>query len=178
MNGIQWDFTDNSADFIAELERKIPAMLEDIGRKAEAYAVEVVTRERREDTGRYRSSITHRVKNEENAVYIGSNIGYAVYNELGTGKYATDGNGRPGYWVYVVGGDAEYRDAHRSTERKIYTLEQAKKVVAIMNAKFKKDKLPYRAYYTDGMKPIHALQKAASEHNRAYKNTIKKKMKE
>lgn len=34
------------------------------------------------------------------------------------------------------------------------------------------------AYYTDGMKPIHALQKAASEHTAAYKKTVKKWLKD
>jgi hypothetical protein len=33
------------------------------------------------------------------------------------------------------------------------------------------------AYYTDGMKPTHALQKAASEHKTQYKKIIKKWMK-
>ena len=33
---------------------------------------------------------------------------YALYTELGTGKYASDGNGRLGGWVYPVG-DGTYR---------------------------------------------------------------------
>lgn len=177
MDGMEFIFTNNSGAVVTELENKVGKMLEDIGQKVVGFAKKNISTEKRVDTGQYRNSITHRVKADEKAVYVGSNLMTAVYNELGTGKYATDGKGRPGYWVYVVGGDESYRSAHRSTERKIYTLQQAQKIVAIMNKKFKKDKLPYRAYYTQGMKPIHALERAASEHNQAYKNIIKKNMK-
>lgn len=45
-----------------------------------------------------------------------------------------------------------------------------------MNKKFKEEKSPLRAYYTNGLKPTHALQKAASEHNQVYLNVIKKHM--
>lgn len=61
--------------------------------------------------------------------------------------------------------------AHRSTTRKIYTFEQAKRIVAILQAK------GLDAHMTQGMKPIHALQKAASEHNDKFKEIIKDKMK-
>ena len=50
------------------------------------------------DTGRLRNSITHAVK--EDAVYIGSNLSYAPFVELGTGIYASDGQGRKSPWAY------------------------------------------------------------------------------
>ena len=34
------------------------------------------------------------------AVYVGSNSEYAIYNEMGTGKHAEGGGGRPTPWVY------------------------------------------------------------------------------
>lgn len=172
MDSMESIFTDNSGAAVTELESKLGAMLEEIGLKTVSYAKANISAAGRVDTGQYRNSITHRVRLDESAVYAGSNLMTAVYNELGTGKYATDGNGRPGYWVYVAGQDEATRAAHRATTRKIYTLEEAKKIVAIMRSK------GLDAWYTNGIKPIHALQKAASEHNRAYKNIIKKWLKD
>ena len=169
MSGLEFDFTDNSAAVIAELESKKTVMLNEIGIQTVSYTKANITAAGRVDTGQYRNSITYRVKIDENAVYVGSNLEHAIYNEVGTGRYAE--GGVPGYWVYVAGQDEATRAAHRRTSRKRYTLEQAKRIVAIMRAK------GLDAYYTDGMKSTHALQKAASEHNPAYKKTIKKWMK-
>lgn len=170
MNRIDWEMTDNSEEAITALELALPAMLEEIGLKVEAYAKANITADGRVDTGQYRNSITHRVRLDESAVYAGSNLMTAVYNELGTGKYATNGNGRPGYWVYVAGQDRASRAANRATTRKIYTLAEAKRIMAYLRSK------GLNAFYTCGMKPTHALQKAASEHNQTYSNVIKKHM--
>lgn len=170
MNGIDWEIADNSEEAITALELAVPAMLEEIGLKVEAYAKANITAAGRVDTGQYRNSITHRVRLDESAVYAGSNLMTAVYNELGTGKYATNGNGRPGYWVYVAGQDRASRAANRAVTRKIYTLAEAKRIMAYLRSK------GLNAFYTCGMKPTHALQKAASEHNRTYLNVIKKHM--
>lgn len=48
--------------------------------------------------GTLRDSITHVV--EGNVCYIGTDVEYAVFNELGTGIYASEGNGRKDPWVY------------------------------------------------------------------------------
>lgn len=68
--------------------------LEAIGTKAEKYAKE----ETPVDLGRLRNSMTHVV--QDNSVYIGTNVEYAPYVELGTGIYASDGKGRKDPWVY------------------------------------------------------------------------------
>lgn len=170
MSGIDWEITDNSEEAITALELALPAMLEEIGLKVEAYAKANITAAGRVDTGQYRNSITHRVRLDERAVYAGSNLEHSVYNELGTGKYATNGNGRPGYWVYVAGQDRASRAANRATTRKIYTLAEAKRIMAYLRSK------GLNAFYTCGMKPTHALQKAASEHNSTYLSVIKKHM--
>lgn len=54
--------------------------LEACGMAAETYA----KRDAPVDTGRLRNSIAHMVKEEESAVYIGSNVEYAPYQEMGT----------------------------------------------------------------------------------------------
>ena len=65
-----------------------------IGTTAERYAKQ----ETPVDLGRLRNSMTHVVQGD--SVYIGSNVEYAPYVELGTGIYASDGNGRKDSWVY------------------------------------------------------------------------------
>lgn len=52
------------------------------------------------DDGQLRQSITHEIDMKENAGYVGSNVEYAPYVELGTGIYAKNGDGRKTPWVY------------------------------------------------------------------------------
>lgn len=68
--------------------------LERCGMEAEGYAKDLAP----VDTGRGRNSISHKVDESEPAVYIGTNLDYMIYQELGTGKYAE--GGRPTPWVY------------------------------------------------------------------------------
>lgn len=79
------DFTDNSDKFKAELNRKIPAILEAIGIHLEGESKdELENAPRRIDTGNLRNSVSHAVSGEEQAVYIGSNVEYGVYVHEGT----------------------------------------------------------------------------------------------
>ena len=51
------------------------------------------------DTGRLRNSISHAVSGDD--VYIGTNVQpYAIFVELGTGIYASDGQGCKTPWYY------------------------------------------------------------------------------
>lgn len=56
--------------------------LEQIGMAAEGYAKDLCP----VDTGRLRNSITHTVDEDKGAAYIGTNVEYAPYVELGTEK--------------------------------------------------------------------------------------------
>lgn len=58
----------------------IHVALEQMGLVAERYAKQLCP----VDTGRLRNSITHQVSLGESAVYIGTNVEYAPYVELGT----------------------------------------------------------------------------------------------
>lgn len=81
-------------EILAALEAATQRALERCGTQAEGYAVDLVP----VDTGNLRNSITHLA--DDDTVYIGTNNKYAVYVELGTGKYATGGGGRLDPWVY------------------------------------------------------------------------------
>lgn len=68
--------------------------LESCGMEAEGYAKDLA----HVDTGAGRNSISHKVDESEPAAYIGTNLDYMIYQELGTGIYAE--GGRPTPWVY------------------------------------------------------------------------------
>ena len=87
-------FNDYSADVLNEFHDAVLRALERCGEQAEGYAKDLAP----VDTGNLRNSISHTVDEDEPAAYIGSNVEYAAYVELGTGKY-TEG-GRPTPWVY------------------------------------------------------------------------------
>ena len=74
------DYKDNSQQILAALEKGKRNALTAIGATAETYAKKATP----VDTGRLRNSISHAVDGE--AVYIGSNVEYAPYVELGTSR--------------------------------------------------------------------------------------------
>ena len=87
---------DHSSEVSAEIKAALLRGLEKCGLAAEGYAKKLCP----VDTGNLRNSITHVVDEDEPAVYIGTNVEYAPYVELGTGIYAEGGGGRPTPWVY------------------------------------------------------------------------------
>lgn len=92
-NGI--DIIDHTLEVIGEYEKDKQAALESIGIVAEAYGKKLCP----VDTGRLRNSISHAVSGDD--VYIGTNVQpYAIFVELGTGIYASDGQGRKTPWTY------------------------------------------------------------------------------
>lgn len=74
---------DNSYEVATALEQAFDRALEKIGLTAERYAANLCP----VDTGRLRNSITHTVDSGEKAAYIGTNVEYAPYVELGTSRH-------------------------------------------------------------------------------------------
>lgn len=91
---------DNSAEVLRELDSKIEAILEAWGIQGVGAVVDIITSEGRVDTGAMRNSISHQVDAGDKSVYIGTNIEYAIYHELGTGIYLEGGGGRQTPWAY------------------------------------------------------------------------------
>ena len=73
---------DHSDEVLAALDAAVSKGLEMIGLQAENYAAMKAPA----DTGRLRASITHALDEDERAVYIGTNVEYAPYVEMGTSK--------------------------------------------------------------------------------------------
>ena len=103
-NIVEVKITDNSDEILSRMDTAIEVAFEKIGQVAEGYAKRLCP----VDTGRLRNSITHATASypgigtyqdnagnefndatadstpEKNAVYIGTNVEYAPYIELGT----------------------------------------------------------------------------------------------
>lgn len=156
---INFDVVDNSEDIISILQERLPGILTAIGLKSQEYATKNLVKSGYTKTGSAMKSITNTVNSDK--VYVGSNLKYFPYLELGTGIHATDGNGRRGYWVYVP--NQEYK---RKGDKKIYTLQEAIVIAQMLRAK------GLDAHVTNGIKPSHAIRNSISEHMDEYKQII------
>lgn len=81
---------DNTEQIIAEKNEAVLRALEIIGQVVENSAAGYAP----VDTGNLRNSITHEVDDGEHCVYIGSNVEYAPYQELGTSRMKAANGGR------------------------------------------------------------------------------------
>lgn len=98
--GVEIEMKDNTAKILTAFEQAVSRGLDAIGMTAEAHAKQTINDAGRIDTGRLINSISHNVEEEENAVYIGTNVEYAIWHEVGTGVYAADGKGRKSPWAF------------------------------------------------------------------------------
>lgn len=80
------EYRDHTDEVLSALDKAIKKGLTEIGIEAETNAVYKITSYPAVDTGRLRNSITHAVDADEKAAYIGTNVEYAPYVELGTIK--------------------------------------------------------------------------------------------
>ena len=60
-------------------------------------------------TGQLRNSITHEIDKGEMKGYVGTNVEYAPYVQIGTGLYSSEGNGRQDVpWTYYSQRDGQF----------------------------------------------------------------------
>lgn len=122
-------------------------------------------------TGTLWRSIHSRVEGLVGEVY--SDAEYAIYVHQGTGKYAKDGNGRPGWWVFVKGESTD--PSKKSNNRKIYTAEQAFWI---------KDRLVESGipeediWVTQGQQPNPFLERALDQNKQEIQQAFDKAIKE
>ncbi len=69
-------------EVIKAMNDQLHATLEAIGLDAASTAADKAP----VDTGRLKASISHQVVETEGAVYIGTNVEYAIYQEMGTSR--------------------------------------------------------------------------------------------
>lgn len=163
---VEFSITDNKEKVLKGLEDAIMRALERCGQQAESYAQDLVPSNKRKHGGTLKQSITHIVVPDERAVYVGTNLEYAPYVELGTGRYAEGGGGRQGWWVYVDGSSG----GQARNPGKVYSFEEAKRIVAMLRS----DGL--EAYMTCGQPAQPFLKPALADHKGTYRNIIKSEL--
>lgn len=94
MADMEIEITDNSEIIAKKIKAAIKRALVRIGMQAEGFAKALCA----VDTGKLRNSITWQIKENGNAVYIGTAVEYGKYVELGTGKHYP--GGRKTSWTY------------------------------------------------------------------------------
>ena len=77
---MSYTYKDNSKEVSDKIKAALLRGLETCGLLAEGYAKKLAP----VDTGNLRNSITHDVDDGEPSAYIGTNVEYATYQELGT----------------------------------------------------------------------------------------------
>lgn len=117
----------------------------------------------RVDSSATKNAWTYRVLSDKEAV-VGNPLENAIWEEFGTGEYALKGGGS-GYWIFVKGGSGGKKSGKR------YTLEQAKRIVAMMRAK------GIEAYYTKGKTPLRPLHKAYTAKKDKIQKALQSKLK-
>ena len=101
---------DNALAIVNAIDQALARALEEVGLVAEGYAKKACP----VDTGRLRNSITHQVRPSEKSVYIGTNVEYATYVELGTSRM------EPQPFLHPAAAD------HEGTYKKIFESELKK----------------------------------------------------
>ena len=141
--------TDNSGEILRQFERSLQIALEVVGTQAESHAKQIVSdfvvygkvdipkgyhekdnsRVADINGGTMRNRIAHTVVKHD--VYIGTNVPYAVYHELGTGIYASQPGGRQTPWRY------KGRDGNWYTTRGLYPIHFLKKAASEHSEEYK-----------------------------------------
>lgn len=157
-------FDNNTNEIIKKLQDQAIKFLHEAGGEIHAQVVRNTDTHSKE--GQLKTSWKYIVDESDLKVTIGSPLENAIWEEFGTGEYATKGNGRKGYWVFVKNGTTH------SQSPKTYTLEEAKRIMAIMRSQ------GLEAFYTRGKQPRHNLQKAWETKIPACKKRLKQLMNE
>lgn len=127
------EFHDNTINVKGEIDNRINAVLEECAGEV----ISQTKRNSRVDTSNTKNSFRHKVDDEAHVAYMGSDEENAIWEELGTGEYALEGNGRKGGWAYK---DAEGNWHHTYGKKpsrafwKAYTSLKNKIINHIQNA--------------------------------------------
>ena len=97
---VSFSLSDNRDLIRQAAKEQIITALEAVGIQAEGDVKDKITEMGAVDTGRLRTSIAHKVVSDEKAVYVGTNVEYAVYVHEGTGAGNVSGGTTKARWVY------------------------------------------------------------------------------
>ena len=127
-------FVNNSIQIKDALNSKAVAWLYEAGGELEAQ-----TKDNMPPGGEYysqqKNAWKHIVDEKELTCKVGNPLEAALWTEFGTGEYSeSPKGGRKGYWVYVKDQDISLGASHTYTGGKQYTLQEAKRVVAMLRS--------------------------------------------
>ena len=132
------EFRDFSRIVLQKIQETGETFLEEVGGEVEAQTKQNT----KVDTGKTKGSWEHIVNAEKMEVQIGSRYKNALWEELGTGIYALNGDGRKNKWVYKNPKDGKfYTTVGKKPRRALYRAYESKKNTIIREAKRRFGKL-------------------------------------
>ena len=125
------EFHDFSRIVLQRIHETGETFLEEVGGELEAQT----KRNTKVDTGKTKGSWEHVVNAEKMEVKIGSRYKNALWEELGTGKYALNGDGRKTKWVYRTDDGKFHATVGKKPRRALYKAYESKKNLIIREAR-------------------------------------------
>ena len=125
------EFRDFSTIVFQKMKQTAETFLEEVGGEVEAQT----KRNTKVDTGKTKGSWEHVVNAEKMEVKIGSRYKNALWEELGTGKYALNGDGRKTKWVYRTDDGKFHATVGKKPRRALYKAYESKKNLIIREAR-------------------------------------------
>ena len=124
-------FKDFSKIVLQKIQETGEIFLEEVGGEVEAQT----KRNTKVDTGKTKGSWEHKVDADKMEVQIGSRYKNALWEELGTGIYALNGDGRKTKWVYRTEDGKFHATVGKKPRRALYRAYESKKNAIIREAK-------------------------------------------
>ena len=125
------EFRDFSTIVFQKMKQTAETFLEEVGGEVEAQTKQNT----KVDTGRTKGSWEHAVDADKMEVKIGSRYKNALWEELGTGKYALNGDGRKTKWVYRTDDGKFHATVGKKPRRALYKAYESKKNLIIREAR-------------------------------------------
>lgn len=142
------EFQDNRIQVKEALNDAAIAYLYEAAGELEAQTVRN-TRQGKKYRGKQATNLwKHKVDEEDKIATVGSPDEAAYWEELGTGEFALNHDGRKGWWVYVEGNDSPRGN------QQYYTEKEAKQTAAYLRSK------GLDAHATNGIEPNRPLHRA------------------
>lgn len=125
------EFKDFTTIVLQKIQENGEAFLEEVGGEVEAQT----KRNTKVDTGKTKGSWEHIVNADKMEVQIGSRYKNALWEELGTGIYALNGDGRKNKWVYRTPDGKFHTTVGKKPRRALYNAYNSKKNAIIDEAR-------------------------------------------
>lgn len=125
------EFKDFSRIVLQKIQETGETFLEEVGGEVEAQTKQNT----KVDTGKTKGSWEHIVNAEKMEVQIGSRYKNALWEELGTGIYALNGDGRKNKWVYRTPDGKFHTTVGKKPRRALYRAYTSKKNAIIREAR-------------------------------------------